>query len=63
MDDTKQERLTYRLLTGDSSREFCERVSEALADGYALYGSPAIAVLPDGTIATAQAVILEGRYR
>jgi hypothetical protein len=63
MDDTKQERLTYRLLTGDSSREFCERVSEALADGYALYGSPAIAVLSDGTIATAQAVILEGRYR
>jgi hypothetical protein len=63
MDETKQERLTYRLLTGDSSREFCERVSEALADGYALYGSPAIGVLPDGTIATAQAVILEGRYR
>jgi hypothetical protein len=63
MDDTNQQRLAYRLLTGDSSREFCERVSEALADGYTLYGSPAIAVLPDGSLAAAQAVILEGRSR
>ena len=33
----------YRLLTGKDDRAFCERVSEALAQGWRLYGSPAIA--------------------
>ena len=51
------ERLTYRLLTGSDDRVFCERVSEALADGYELYGSPAI-TLEAGKIVIAQAVIL-----
>ena len=32
---------TYRLLTGPDDASFCHRVSEALALGYALYGSPA----------------------
>lgn len=32
----------YRLLTGPDDAEFCRRVSEALAQGYVLYGSPAI---------------------
>jgi len=31
---------TYRLLTGRDDRAFCERVSEALAQGWRLYGSP-----------------------
>jgi hypothetical protein len=31
----------YRLLTGKDDAEFCHRVSEALALGYQLYGSPA----------------------
>jgi hypothetical protein len=31
----------YRLLTGKDDPEFCHRVSEALALGYQLYGSPA----------------------
>lgn len=31
----------YRLLTGPDDASFCHRVSEALALGYALYGSPA----------------------
>ena len=31
----------YRLLTGKDDEAFCQRVSEALALGYALYGSPA----------------------
>jgi hypothetical protein len=32
---------TYRLLTGPDDAAFCRRVSEALALGYELYGSPA----------------------
>jgi hypothetical protein len=32
----------YRLLTGRDDAQFCQRVSEALALGYELYGSPAI---------------------
>ena len=31
----------YRLLTGPDDASFCHRVSETLALGYALYGSPA----------------------
>jgi hypothetical protein len=31
----------YRLLTGPDDASFCHRVSEALALGYELYGSPA----------------------
>jgi hypothetical protein len=30
----------YRILTGPDDDAFCERVSEALALGYQLYGSP-----------------------
>ena len=53
------ERLRYRLLTGPDTAEFCERVSAALADGYQLYGSPAITYDSDGTtVIVAQAVIL-----
>jgi hypothetical protein len=57
MTDTTDERLTYRLLTGSDTTEFCERVSRALAEGYVLYGSPAISVR-DGAVVTAQAVVL-----
>ncbi|MEO6715748.1 MAG: DUF1737 domain-containing protein [Novosphingobium sp.] len=32
----------FRLLTGKDDRAFCERVSEALAQGWRLYGSPTI---------------------
>jgi hypothetical protein len=32
----------YRILTGKDDAAFCRRVSEALALGYELYGSPAI---------------------
>ncbi|HVN10558.1 MAG TPA: DUF1737 domain-containing protein [Kineosporiaceae bacterium] len=55
----QRERLRYRLLTGSDDRAFCERVSQALADGYRLYGSPAIAV-DGGRVVTAQAVVLDG---
>lgn len=50
-------RLRYRLLTGPDTDAFCERVSEALAQGYVLYGSPALSF--DGTTTyVAQAVVL-----
>lgn len=52
-----EERLSYRLLTGTVDRAFCERVSQALAEGYQLYGSPAIATTGD-EIVVGQAVIL-----
>lgn len=33
----------YRLLTGEDSSAFCHKVSQALADGWELYGSPSYA--------------------
>jgi hypothetical protein len=46
----------YRLLTGPDDAAFCHRVSEALALGYQLHGSPAAAF--DGArIIVAQAVV------
>ena len=52
-----KERLAYRLLTGFDSREFCQKVSQALADGYVLYGDPSMTTV-DGQVRCAQAVIL-----
>jgi len=53
-----QERLRYRLLTGPDDRSFCERVSQALAEGYRLYGGPAVTC--DGErVVVAQAVVLD----
>lgn len=57
-DDTTR-RLRYRLLSGTDDRAFCERISDALDDGYRLFGSPVMAF--DGTrIVVAQAVVLAG---
>jgi len=48
----------YRLLTGKDDRAFCERVSEALAQGWQLYGSPAITFdSVEGHAKVAQAVL------
>lgn len=50
-------RLRYRLLSGPDTTAFCERVSEAMSEGYELYGSPSITF--DGTTTyVAQAVVL-----
>ncbi|MEV4491747.1 DUF1737 domain-containing protein [Micromonospora coxensis] len=51
----------YRLLTGPDDADFCRRVSEALAQGYRLHGSPAMTF--DGRrVVVAQAVVRdEGR--
>ena len=53
---------TYRLLTGPDDAAFCRRVSEALALGYQLYGSPAIAFNGKDSI-VAQAVIWPSKAR
>jgi hypothetical protein len=46
----------YRLLTGKDDAAFCERVSEALALGFQLYGSPA-ATFNGKDVIVAQAVL------
>ncbi|MEM8686707.1 MAG: DUF1737 domain-containing protein [Pseudomonadota bacterium] len=51
------ERPSYRLLTGPDDHAFCVRVSQALAEGYVLYGSPAI-THDGGACIVAQAVVL-----
>lgn len=47
---------TYRLLTGADDAAFCRRVSEAVAMGYKLYGSPA-ATFNGTNVIVAQAII------
>lgn len=48
----------YRLLTGRDDRAFCDRVSEALEQGWRLYGSPAISYdAEDRCMKVAQAVV------
>ncbi|KIA81653.1 MULTISPECIES: DUF1737 domain-containing protein [Chromobacterium] len=49
----------YRLLTGPDDSAFCKRVSEALALGYRLYGSPA-ATFNGERVIVAQAVLWPG---
>jgi hypothetical protein len=46
----------YRVLTGPDDAAFCRRVSEALALGYRLHGSPAI-TFNGKEVIVAQAVI------
>jgi len=58
MSTPPDEKPIYRLLTGKDDRAFCDRVSEALAQGWRLYGSPAMTY--DGgmdCITVAQAVV------
>ena len=47
---------SYRLLTGLDDAAFCHRVSEALALGYELYGSPAV-TFNGKEVIVAQAII------
>jgi hypothetical protein len=47
----------YRLLTAEDTSAFCHKVTEALAKGWELYGSPAYAFdAATGTMRCAQAV-------
>ena len=50
-------RKIYRFLSGVDNAEFCQRVSDALADGYILYGNPAMMMDKDVRM-QGQAVIL-----
>ncbi len=54
-----EERKAYRLLTGPDDAAFCQRVSEALKQGYVLWGSPGVAIGSEGPI-VAQALVLPG---
>ena len=49
-------RKLYRFLTGPDTAEFCQRVSDALAEGYQLYGNPVMTVV-EGIPIVGQAVI------
>ena len=49
-------RKLYRFLSGVDNADFCQRVSDALADGYVLYGNPVIVMNNDVRI-VGQAVI------
>ena len=47
---------TYRIPTGPDDAAFCHRVSDALAMGYLLYGSPA-ATFNGKDVIVAQAIV------
>ena len=59
MHQTPDDRPNNRLLTGKDDRAFCERVSEALAQGWRLYGSPTMTWDGD-SVKVAQAVVWHG---
>ena len=51
-------KLAYRCLTGPDDDAFCKRVSDALAQGWRLHGSPALTLDPErGAVIVAQAVL------
>jgi hypothetical protein len=56
MSETPNNLPIYRVLTGPDDDTFCRRVSEALALGYVLHGSPA-ATFDGKTVIVAQALI------
>lgn len=62
MNTEMTQRKTYRFLTGPDDDAFCRRVSDALAEGYVLYGDP-VMVVSDGTRYCGQAVVLPGAAR
>lgn len=54
-------KLVYRLMTGTDDKLFCERVSQALIEGYELYGLPVMTFDPSrGEMRVAQAVVWSG---
>ena len=49
--------MIYRFLTADDTSEFCHKVSDALAKGWALYGDPTYAFdAANGVMRCGQAV-------
>ena len=52
------EKKAYRFLTGPDDAAFCQRVSDALCEGWVLYGPPLMQVDADGNRHCGQAVVL-----
>ena len=52
-------RKSYRFLIGPDDAGFCQKVSDALAEGYNLYGDP-VTTSCNGEIVCGQAVIFPG---
>ena len=50
-------RKSYRFLIGADNADFCQNVSDSLADGYVLFGSPVMVMDKDVRV-VGQAVIL-----
>ncbi len=51
----------YRLITGKDDAAFCKRISELLAQGYALHGSPSLTYDPQQqSVIAGQAVVWAG---
>jgi hypothetical protein len=50
------QRKAYRFLSGVDDAAFCQRISDALAEGYVLYGNP-VMVVEDGQRIVGQAII------
>ncbi|MFK3773734.1 DUF1737 domain-containing protein [Pseudomonas sp. NPDC089406] len=51
----------YRLITGKDDAAFCKRISENLALGYQLYGSPSVTFdAVQGHVVAAQAILWPG---
>jgi len=47
---------TYKMITGKDNSEFCSRITDALSEGYELYGSPTMTFNGESVI-VGQAVI------
>lgn len=52
------DKKAYRYLTGPDDAEFCQRVSQALRDGWVLYGPTSLEVDAQGKRHCGQAVVL-----
>ena len=50
----------YKLVTGKDDADFCARITKLLAQGYELYGSPAISFNGEHMV-VAQAVVKQGK--
>ena len=57
MEKSLNQKKRYRFLTGPDDAGFCQRVSDALEDGYVLYGGPVMVVTDEG-VRCGQAVVL-----
>lgn len=53
----------YVLLTGIDDEEFCQRVSDRMAQGYELYGSPSVTYNGTNVIAAQALVYKKGKKR